>query len=92
MVVIQRLKWDEWNKRHILKHRVTKAEVEEACQSDFVIFDGKKGRLLIVGLTNKKRFLAVVLDPEPEAGVYYPVTARVADRKERRRYREEKGG
>jgi hypothetical protein len=36
--------------------------------------------------------LAVILDPEEEEGVYYPVTARPASRKERRLYREQKGG
>jgi hypothetical protein len=35
--------------------------------------------------------IAVVLDPRGH-GVYYPVTARPASRKERRYYNEQKGG
>jgi hypothetical protein len=35
--------------------------------------------------------LAVILDPEEAEGVYYPVTARPASRKERRLYLETKG-
>jgi hypothetical protein len=36
--------------------------------------------------------LSIVLDPEEEPEVYYPITARPASRKERRYYREKKGG
>jgi len=36
--------------------------------------------------------LAAILDPEPETGVYYPVSARPASRRERRLYQEAKGG
>ena len=36
--------------------------------------------------------LAIILDPEPEKGIYYPVTARAASRKERNEYKIAKGG
>jgi hypothetical protein len=36
--------------------------------------------------------LEVVLDPEPEEGVYYVVTAHPASRKDRALYQKEKGG
>jgi uncharacterized DUF497 family protein len=71
---------------HIARHQVTKEEVEAVCHSDFIVFDGTKGRLILIGPTKTSRVLAVILDPEPETGVYYPVTARPADRKERQRY------
>lgn len=92
MIHIRRLVWDGWNIDHIARHKVTPEEAEEVCHSDFLLLEGKKGRLLIIGLTQQGRMLAVVLDPESEAGVYYPVTARSAATKERRLYQKYKGG
>ena len=91
-IVITKLIWDAWNIAHIARHHVIPQEVEEACQGKIIILDGHHGRFIVIGLTQKKRLLAVVLDPEPEPGAYYPVTARTADRKERLHYQEEKGG
>jgi uncharacterized DUF497 family protein len=93
MVAIKRLIWDEWNITHIARHGVTPAEVEIVCQGDFILLKGKKGRLVVIGFNQVERMLAVVLDPEPEGtGVYYPVTARPASRKERRLYQQAKKG
>lgn len=44
------------------------------------------GRPLVIGPPRVERMVAVILEPEG-AGGYYPVTARPAGRKERRRYR-----
>ncbi|MCL4544783.1 MAG: hypothetical protein M1118_09355 [Chloroflexi bacterium] len=44
------------------------------------------------GPTLLGRMLTVILDPEPEPDVYYPVTARPASRQERRHYQETRGG
>lgn len=92
MVVVKHLVWEEGNTQHIARHEVTTDEVEEVCHGIHIAMDGKEGRLLIVGLTRKGRLVTAVLDPEPEAAVYYPVTARSADKKERQRFRQEKGG
>jgi hypothetical protein len=46
----------------------------------------------VVGYTPQQRPLLVVLDPEPQEGVFYPVTARTAGRKERQWYKEAKEG
>jgi uncharacterized DUF497 family protein len=92
MFVIKDLVWDQWNIAHIARHEVTKDEVEQVCQSDYQAFEAKKERLIVIGSTEASRILAVVLDPEPEEGKYYPVTARSADRKERRDYLKGKGG
>lgn len=93
MLTIRRLIWDAWNVAHIFCHQVIPEEVEEACQSDDPYTDqGEKGRIRLVGPTARGRMLAVILDPEEEEGVYYPVTARPASRKERRLYRQQKGG
>jgi hypothetical protein len=91
MIVIRRLIWDDWNISHIARHQVTPAEVEAACHSNFVILRGKKGRLVLIG-SSRRRLLAIVLDPEPTQGVYYPVTAYTASRKLRRIYEQIKKG
>jgi uncharacterized DUF497 family protein len=88
MIIMRRLSWDEWSEAHIARHDVLPDEVEAACHSDPYTDEGKKGRIRLVGPTNAGRILAVILDPEDEAGVYYPVTARPASRKERRLYQE----
>lgn len=90
MVDIHELIWDEWNIAHIARHQVIPKEVEEVCSSDPVIQTGKKGRLLVYGLTYAGRMVTVVLDPEPEEGMYYPVTARPTAKKERKIYEQEK--
>lgn len=97
MIHIRRLLWDEWNVAHIARHKVTPEEAEEVCHSDFILLQGKKGRVVILGRTRFGRLLAVVLDPESgEEGAYYPVTAGsplgAAARKEQRLYLERKGG
>lgn len=46
---------------------------------------------MVIGTNKAEKFIAVVIDPEPEEGVYYPVTARTADKKERLIYQKEKG-
>jgi len=38
------------------------------------------------------RILAIVLEPDNKKDVYYPITARDASKKERKRYAEWKGG
>ncbi len=90
MAFVQRLLWDEWNVGHIAKHRVTPEEVEEVCHAEPLVFEAKRGRIIGVGPTVDGRVLAVVLAPEGE-GVYYPITARPASKKERRLY-EKQGG
>lgn len=90
MSFIKRLVWDETNVTHIAKHGVSPEEAEEVCQSEPVVQIGKKGRLLVYGLTKLGRMVTVVLDSEPEEGVYYPVTARPTSKKEREIYRKEK--
>lgn len=91
MITVRRLVWERATIDHIARHDVTPNEVEEVCHGSCIVLDARRGRFLIIGPTEKKRPLAVIVDPEPEEGVYYPVTARPADRRERRRYQEETG-
>ncbi len=51
----------------------------------------KKNRTMVVGKSEAGRPIAIVLADKAE-GNFYPVTARAASRKERRRYVELKGG
>jgi uncharacterized DUF497 family protein len=91
-VVVEQIIWDAWNVEHIDRHGVTPAEVEEVCRGEFWSSETYGGRLRIVGPTASNNLLTVILAPQEGEGIYYVVTARPASRKERRRYRELKGG
>lgn len=91
MIVVNRLIWETSNIDHIARHGVTQQQVEEVCHNNPVMLTGHSGRIMVVGLTLNGKAISVVLDPESESGVWYPVTARSADRKERRYYESEKG-
>jgi hypothetical protein len=92
MLSILRLIWDEWNIKHIARHNIIPDEVEQVCHGDPFPEKGKKGRVRITGPTISGRMLAIILDPEKEPGIYYPVTARPVSRKELRAYELAKGG
>ncbi|KKS84656.1 MAG: hypothetical protein UV59_C0016G0044 [Candidatus Gottesmanbacteria bacterium GW2011_GWA1_43_11] len=91
MLDIRALVWDEVNIPHIARHTVTKDEVEQACRGDYIVWEADKGRFMLVGETSADRLISVVLHDKGE-GRYYPVTARSASQKERRRYQRLKGG
>jgi uncharacterized DUF497 family protein len=91
MLFVRRLIWDTWNIAHIARHDVIPEEVEEVCHGQPVTSQTYKGRLRVVGPTRSYRMLTVILAPTEEPGVYYPVTARPADRKERRNYEQQRG-
>jgi uncharacterized protein len=91
MLHIRRLIWDPGNIAHVARHDVTVDEVEEVCHGDPVALRSYLARIVLIGPTQARRMLAVVLEPEGE-DVYYPVTARPASRKERRYYQGQKGG
>ena len=92
MIYIRLLMWDTWNVPHIARHQVSPEEVEDVFQGEPVTSDTYKGRLRVVGPTRSGRMLTVILAPEAEEGVYYPVTARPADRRERRNYEQHMRG
>mgnify|MGYP003891328523 CR=1 FL=1 len=81
MLKVEGLVWDEWNKKHIAKHKLSVDEVEEVCQGNYEVIESYRKRILILGKTRKGKVLAVVLSPEDRDlkpygnGVYYPVTA-----------------
>jgi uncharacterized DUF497 family protein len=90
---IQRLQWDAWNRDHIAKHGVTIEEVSEVVAGKWFARETYKGRTLLIGFTDSRRMLAVVVGPVPnEINVYYVFSARPASRKERRDYFLQEGG
>ncbi len=93
MSFVRHLVWDDWNVEHVGRHSVKPEEVEEVCHGDHIVRETYGDRLVLIGPTHAGRMVAAVLEPEPdEEAIYYPVTARPASRRERRLYREEKGG
>ena len=81
------LVWDEWNKEHIKKHKVSVSEVEQACKSREAIIQSYLGRQIILGRTKKDRLLSIILSLNaPEEA--YVVSARDMSKKERKIYYE----
>ena len=91
MIAIDRLLWDDQNRAHIARHDVIISEVEEVCHNHPVFISGHSGRLMVIGPSDSGKALSVVLDPKDEKGLWYVVTARSADRKERAFYTTMKG-
>ena len=81
MFEVKGLVWDDWNKEHIVKHGVSKEEVEEACKDEYQVIESYRKRILLVCKTKSGRTLAVVLSPEDRNsqpyvnGIYYAITA-----------------
>ncbi len=89
MIFVRRLVWDSWNVAHIARHEVTPDEVEEVCHGEYIVRQTYDDRLLLIGPTLSGRILVVILGPTEKVGIYYPVTARPASRKERGLYKNE---
>ncbi|MBI2940112.1 MAG: BrnT family toxin [Chloroflexi bacterium] len=78
---------------HIAHHQVSPEEVEEVCHGQPMTSATYQGRIRVVGPTSAGRMLTVILAPRgQEQGVYYPVTARPASRRERRIFQDRQGG
>ena len=82
------LRWNQWNIEHIARHGIIPDEVEEVCTARFIVRESYGGRFVVIGQTLTERTLAVILEPDYD-GMYYVVTARLANRRERRTYGEE---
>jgi uncharacterized DUF497 family protein len=88
---IRELVWDSINEAHIWeRHQLTRELVEDACYGDpqyIKAVDTYNNRYLVIAPLPNKRILAVVLAPIGE-DKYYPVSARIASKKERSAYQE----
>lgn len=82
-ITIKTLVWDDWNTEHIKKHNVTVDEVEIAAKNMSWHRKTKKGRYLVSGRSGT-RILSLIIR-RVTLTTYYLVTARDADKKERRR-------
>ncbi len=94
-IVIDELIVEEDRSSHIAKHDVSVTEVAEIVENEYVFVEGKYGRWILIGLTKKRRMLAVVVGARRKKNVYGLITARVAHKKERTLYqklKQERGG
>lgn len=80
-----RLRWTPVNTAHILRHAVRTNEVEEVMEGTYLAEPGYGGRTVVIGRSRTGRYLTIVVEAEG-AGQFFPVTARPASRKERRRF------
>lgn len=86
---LKQLIWDNWNINHIKKHNVTVKEAEEAVSNILAHRMGYGRKIILIGRSGK-RLLAMIMAHEQE-NKYYVVTARDADKKERRLVYEKEG-
>lgn len=88
-IKVRELVWDEWNVEHIKSHNVSQQEVVAITASPIYHKRAHSGRYMLVGRTGNR--IVSVLVRRQEVGIYYIVTARDSDKKERRRvYEKEK--
>lgn len=80
-IVIRRLIWDSYNIEHIKKHQIVQSEVEEIARNIITHKKAKLGRYLIIGRVGS-RIVSVAVSRKG-VGIYYPVMARDAAKKER---------
>lgn len=88
-MIIKKLVWDEWNADHIGRHHVNQEEVVEVCRSKNIFTRGRGGSYKVIGQADSGRYLTIILSPRA-GGYFYPMTARDADNKEKRRFKNEK--
>lgn len=77
--------WDEWNTKHIDKHKVTKIEIEEAYAQELGRSESYAKREAIFGRTMKNRPVAIIVSYAKQP-LPYVVSARDMSKKERRKY------
>jgi uncharacterized DUF497 family protein len=86
-MLITDLIWDERNVEHIARHQVEPHEVEQVIWDDPHARRGPgKSRYRLYGQTDAGRYLFIVLDREYD-DVFYVVTARDMDKREKKQYR-----
>jgi hypothetical protein len=90
-ITIKRLVWNDWNVPHIAKHNVLPVEVDEVCGGSRIEREGHRERIFLVGPTKAMRMLAIVLEPTEEDGVYKPMTAYDASKRNIDDYEKEMG-
>jgi hypothetical protein len=69
-VIVETLIIEEDRPDHIAKHNIIIDEVLEVLTGDYVYFAGRENRWLIIGKTDTKAFLTIVLGERPEENTY----------------------
>lgn len=85
---IDELLFNEKNIEHIARHNVLPDEVKQIIEGKTLFLNAKFNRIMAIGVTKKGRSLAVILE-KVKGHTYFVVTARDADRKERKMFKEE---
>jgi uncharacterized DUF497 family protein len=86
-VKIKKVIWDGWNSVHIQKHDTGIKEIENALKDKNKIFIKSYNERIVVFCKTEDRMLAVVI-AEDEKDIFYIVTARDMDKREREYYRD----
>ena len=81
-IVIKKLIWDDWNREHIRKHKVSKEEIEIAGSNLIYHKRTYRERYLVIG-RSRERLITIVLN-RIDSSTYYLITARDASKKERK--------
>ena len=86
MIKVRKLVWDDWNEEHILRHGVNREEVEDVCFSKHLNFKSGLSKQAVWGQTSAGRYIIIILGVR-NYGIFYPVTARIMDEREKRQYK-----
>lgn len=82
-IELNKLIWEDWNVKHVLdRHSLSKKDVEKAISNTIAHRHGYKGRVILI-CKLKNKFISIVIDKK-WTGQYYVVTARPADKHERK--------
>ncbi len=87
-MVIKTLIVEEDRPAHIEKHNITLQEVNEVVSGEYVFIKSREDRWLVIGKTEKGRFLTVVVGERREKDTYGLVTARPTRKEEKSFYAE----
>lgn len=82
-IIIRKLIFDQYNREHIKKHKVSETEIIEAGKSLIYHRQGYKCRYLATGRSGT-RLITMIIKRQIK-GEYYLVTARDASKKERKK-------
>ena len=88
-IKVRELVWDQRNVEHIKKHNVNQQEIHVSIRNAAYHKKAHSGRYLMVGRTDKRIITVILRRLQPT--MYYLVTARDANKKERRDVYEKEG-
>ena len=85
-VIVDTLIIEDDRPAHIAKHNIIIDEVLEVLTGDYVYIAGRENRWLIIGKTDRKLFLTIVIGERAKENTYGLITARPSRRNERSFY------